>query len=231
MLIEIAGIPIEITKKKIKNMHLRIYPPFGEVKVSAPLHFKDSVIKQFIEEKYSWIKAQRKRMLSKTLPQDVLLQTGESLTFKGQKHLLIIEEQHGPTHVHHNEGFIYCFVPPNSSQSLISNALDLWYKSQMTALLPSLISHWQTIIGVDVAAWGIKKMKTRWGSCNTKTHRIWLNLNLIKKPLSCLEYVLVHELVHLHEASHNRRFYQLMDHFMPLWRDYDYLLEGRRTRK
>jgi predicted metal-dependent hydrolase len=101
----------------------------------------------------------------------------------------------------------------------------------MESLLPGLIARWEQIIGVNVADWGIKKMKTRWGSCNTRARRIWMNLSLIRKPQLCLEYVLVHELVHLLEASHNQRFYALMTQYMPNWREHQLTLEGKRRNK
>lgn len=231
MLLEIAGLSIKITKKRIKNVNLRICPPDGIVKVSVPMHYKEPVIREFITQKYAWIEQQRARIQSHCKEQNPLMRTGIVISFKGEDYSLVLKEHYGPKHVECKDGFIYCFIHHNPTQAEIINLLDCWYKQQMQILLPDLIKHWQSIVGVEVAAWGIKKMKTRWGSCNTRTQRIWLNLNLIRKPMSCLEYVLVHELVHLHEASHNQRFYQLMDHFMPQWRQYDFLLEGKKTRK
>jgi predicted metal-dependent hydrolase len=231
MIIELNGIAIEIIKKPIKNMSLRIYPPDGVVKVSAPLHYKEQVIREFLQQKSSWITKQRNRIKAHLIENDSILGSGSTLFFKGERYLLIVKEHHGPSHIHCHEGYIYCYLSPNPSQEQINSILDRWYKNEMASILPSLIKEWEAIIGVSVTQWGIKKMRTRWGSCNTKVQRICLNLNLIKKPISCLEYVLVHELVHLVEASHNQRFYKLMDRFMPSWRDYDSLLEGRKTRK
>lgn len=230
MIIELDDIPIEILRKPIKNMNLRIYPPDGEVKVSIPLKFSEQLLWQTLEQKKEWIKEQRERIRNRATPADAILETGASIPFMGKNYLLIIEEHHGPTQVRVHNELLYCYAQPNSSQVQRQKIIELWYKRQMEALLPELIQHWQTIIGVHVAQWGIKKMKTRWGSCNIRAARIWLNLNLIKKPQICLEYVLVHELIHLLEPSHNKRFYRLMSTFMPQWRDYEYLLEGRRLR-
>ena len=230
MIIELDGIAIEITRKPIKNMNLRIYPPDGLVKVSAPLKFSERLIRQSLEQKRSWIHEQRERIRSRATPENSLLETGTTLPFMGKDYLLIIEEHEGPTHVLIQDALIHCYTPPNSSQAQRQSILDNWYKRQMEAILPALIQHWETIIGVKVNQWGIKKMKSRWGSCNTQVARICLNINLIKKTQLCLEYVLVHELVHLLEPSHNQRFYRLMSRFMPQWRDYEYLLEGRRVR-
>jgi predicted metal-dependent hydrolase len=231
MIIELNGIAIEIIKKPIKNMCLRIYPPDGTVKVSAPMHYKEQLIREFLQKKSRWIIKQRNRIKEHATINQSILRTGSNLLFKGERYLLVIQEHDDPPHIHLHEGFIYGYFPNNPEQELINRVLDHWYKKEMDSILPSLIKKWELIIGVTVAQWGVKKMSTRWGSCNTRSHRIWLNLNLIKKPLPCLEYVLVHELIHLLEASHNQRFYKLMDHFLPEWRDYDYLLEGKKTRK
>ncbi|HHF7365815.1 TPA: M48 family metallopeptidase [Legionella bozemanae] len=227
MIIEFDGIPIEILRKKIKNMHLRIYPPDGLVKVSAPLRFSEQLIRQSLESKSAWIHQQRERIRNRPVEEDCPFKMGSTVAFQGKKYLLIIEEHHGPTQIKINNELMYCYTQPNSSPAQIQTILERWYKQQMQALLPELIQHWEAVIGVKVAEWGIRKMKTRWGSCNTKAARIWLNLNLIKKSSICLEYVLVHELIHLLEPSHNKRFYGLMSKFMPQWREYEYQLEGR----
>ncbi len=227
MIIEIDGIPIEVVKKPIKNINLRIYPPDGLVKLSAPINISDRFIRQHLLEKSEWIRSQRERIRKNSSFKEELLQTGASIAFKGKNYLLIIEEHHGPCHIEIKDELLHCYTAPGLSQERIKMSIELWYRYEMTMLIPDLIKHWQKIIGVHVAEWGIKKMKTRWGSCNTRARRIWLNLNLIKKPLVCLEYVLVHELVHLLEASHNHRFYALMTQFMPQWREHQYLLEGK----
>ncbi|KTD05895.1 zinc metalloprotease [Legionella gratiana] len=226
-IIEIDGIPIEVIRKKIKNMHLRIYPPDGLVKVSVPLKFSDQLIRQTLQTKGTWIHQQRERIRSRSIIEKGELATGATVAFKGKHYLLIVQEHHGPTHIKINDELMYCYTPPNSSHEQKQRLLDNWYRYQMQIVVPDLIQHWEVIVGVTVSQWGIKKMKTRWGSCNTKAGRIWLNLNLIKKPQICMEYVLVHELVHLLEPSHNKRFYQLMSKFMPEWRQYEFLLEGR----
>lgn len=228
MIIELDGIPIQILRKPVKNMNLRIYPPDGVVKVSAPLKFSERLIRQTLEQKRTWIHEQRERILdNRSAYETNVLQTGASIPFLGKNYLLIIEEHHGPTQIKINDELIHCYIRPDSSQLQRQIILDNWYKRQMESVLPDLIRQWEAVVGVKVAQWGIKKMKTRWGSCNTRAARIWLNLNLMKKPQLCLEYVLVHELVHLLEPNHNKRFHGLMSQFMPQWRDYQYLLEGR----
>ncbi len=227
MIIELDGISIEVLRKPIKNMTLRIYPPDGSVRVSVPLKYSERLIRKTLEEKKSWIYEHRERIRSRAPLENLPLQTGVSVPFMGKNYLLIIEEHHGPNHIQLQDELIHCYIRPGSSHLQIQKLLDSWYKWQMQLLLPKLIAHWEAIIGVKTKQWGIKKMKTRWGSCNPQAARIWLNLSLIKKPQICLEYVLVHELVHLLEPSHNKRFYAFMSQFMPQWREHQYLLEGR----
>lgn len=227
MIIEIDGISIEVSRKNIKNMNLRIYPPDGAIKVSAPLRYSERLIKQHLLEKMDWIRSQQELIRQRSSYKEEVLQTGVTIEFKGNTLLLIVEEHNGPSHIKQNDELIHFYVPHNSNQQQRQMLLDRWYRRELEIIIPSLIKHWEAIIGVHVAEWGIKKMKTRWGSCNTRAHRIWLNLNLIKKHPLCLEYVIVHELVHLHEASHNQRFYALMTQFMPQWREYQIMLEGK----
>ena len=230
MIIELDGIPIEISRKAIKNMNLRIYPPDGLVKVSAPLKLSERLIRQTLEQKKTWIHEQREKIRSRTVPEEPLLQTGATIPFLGKNYLLVLEEHHGPTQIKINDELLHFYTQPNSTSVQRKKALDTWYQREMASLLPDLIRHWEAVVGVKVCAWRIKKMKSRWGSCNTSTACICLNLNLMKKPQVCLEYVLVHELVHLWERGHNQRFYGLMSQFMPQWREYEYLLEGRVVR-
>lgn len=216
--IEMDGIPIEILRKPIKNIHLRIYPPDGRVRVSAPLKVSLHHIYQQIEAKREWLHTQRARLQACPTVQEPLFQNGEQHYFLGQAYTLTLHEHPGETEVTLRGNLLQLSSKPNGSTQQKQMILKQWYQTQMQSLVPGLINKWQPIMGVHVATWGTKTMKTRWGSCNIRTHRIWLNLLLIKKPIQCLEYVLVHEMVHLLEASHNKRFHQLMDHFMPEWR-------------
>ena len=230
MIVDIDGLSIEVTRKAIKSINLRVYPPDGRVRVSMPWYYSEKALRKHLQEKLSWINAQRERIQGSAQALNEVLQTGSAIEFMGKTYLLVINEQHGPSQIQIKDQMLHCYIAPLSSQAKIQAGLEKWYKREMTTLLPDLISHWQAIVGVHVKEWGIKKMKTRWGSCNTRAARIWLNLNLIKKPLICLEYVLVHELVHLLEASHNKRFYALMTEFMPQWREYQQSLEAKGQR-
>lgn len=225
MILEIDGIPIHITRKSIKNLTLRVYPPDGTVKVSAPLKMRDQLIHHYLHQQKIWIHSQRERILNRPQTTVESYQTGSFIDYLGKKYLLILIEHNGPSRIKISDEYIYCYSKPDCSEEKIKQFFDKWYRCEMTALLPQLIKQWENIIGVQITEWGIKKMKTRWGSCNTRARRIWLNLNLMKKPVSCLEYVLVHELIHLLEASHNHRFYAFMTQFLPHWRECERMLK------
>jgi len=147
--------------------------------------------------------------------------SGESHYFLGRRYRLSVTERNGPNRLTLNGTLdLTMQLRPGTDRDKREQLLNAWYRRHMKELLPDLISKWQPIIGVQVAKWGIKKMKTRWGSCNTRDHRVWLNLELAKKSLDCIEYVLVHEMVHLLERNHSERFKALMDQFLPQWRLY-----------
>lgn len=223
--LELGELVIEIRRKPIKNIHLRIYPPDGQVKVSAPQQIPLDTVKKFIETKRDWIYSQRIRCLK--LPSQAVLnfESGEQYLYLGTAHTLKLY-QSVKQKIVIEPGTLHCHFKPDSLQTEKQKFLDNWLRQQMNFLLSPLIAKWQSIIGVQVGSWGVRVMKTRWGSCNPTKKRIWLNLNLIKKNIICMEYVLIHEMVHLLEASHNKRFYAFMDQFLPQWRDIQKLLEA-----
>lgn len=212
------GISIEIIRKPIKNMHFRVYPPHGEIRISAPLKLSLSYIQQQLETKREWLHQHRNRMLEMPPKTTLLMETGEHHYYLGKPYELTVINSPKQMPLMLKDNLLLLYAKPKSPLIEKQAHLKRWYEMQMRSLVPVLIEKWQPIIGVSVASWGTKIMKTRWGSCNVRTRKIWLNLVLIQKPLQCLEYVIVHELVHLLEASHNSRFYQFMDTFMPDWR-------------
>ena len=216
--IDIDGVTIEVLHKPIKHMHLRIYPPDGQVRVSAPLRLSTKHIQRELESKREWLHAQRARLQAQPIANEPTLNSEETHYFLGQAYMLQIIESPDRTHITLNDQTLLMKTSAEANTAEKQEALKRWYQLQMQSLIPALIQKWQPIIGVKVADWGIKPMKTRWGSCNIRTAHICLNLTLIHKPLICMEYVLVHEMIHLLEASHNARFYELMDTFMPDWR-------------
>lgn len=219
--IEVSGIMIDVIRKNIKNMHLSVYPPLGRVRIAVPLTLDDDAIKLFIISKLAWIKRNQRKFENQERQTPRAYLERESYYFEGRRYLLKIIEHNAPAKVElSTKTHIELFVRPNTSQSQREVILNEWYRKQLKTKIPALIAKWQPIIGVTVNDWGVKQMKTKWGTCNISAKRIWLNLELIKKPPQCLEYVVVHEMVHLLERHHNDRFTAYMDQFMPQWKKF-----------
>lgn len=215
----VGGVRVEVVRKDIKNLHLGVYPPKGRVRVAAPLVLSDEAVRLAVVEKLAWIKKHKARFEKQSRQSQREMVNGESHYFLGQRYRLRVHEQAGsPKVALRGVAIIDLFARPGTSSEQREAILLGWYREQLKILLPSLLEKWQAIIGVQASSWGIKKMRTKWGSCSIKVRRIWLNLELAKRPTQCLEYVLVHELVHLLERHHNERFMALMDQFMPHWR-------------
>lgn len=225
MLIE--GIKILVIKKSVKNLYLRISHKSGEVRVSAPRFMPESNIQNFVASKMPWIKAHIEKLKDqiKEAPKQYI--SGEEHLFQGEKYLLNIIESDSKTRVKmREEAFIDLYIKPGTTFEQKEKAMLTWYRDELGKCIPDLIAKWEPIMGVQVNDWRIKKMKTRWGTCNTRDKRIWINLELAQKPLSALEYLVVHELVHLLEGSHNARFKAFMDQFLPDWKERRSLLNG-----
>lgn len=215
----IRNIPIQILRKPIKNFHLAVYPPDGRVRVAAPLHFSEDNIRLAIISKLSWIQKQQAKFAAQPRQPKREMISGENHYVFGDPYQLQVIERQGRHEVAiANPNTLQLFVNPGTSTQNRAVVLTEWYREQLKARIPDLLNQWQPIIGQQVADWGIKRMKTKWGSCNIRDRRIWLNLELAKKPTECLEYVLVHELVHLWERYHNQRFHAYMDQYLPQWR-------------
>jgi predicted metal-dependent hydrolase len=217
--ISIRGLPVEVVRKSIKNLHLGVYPPHGRVRVAAPLAVSDEAVRLAVIGKLGWIKRQRARFEDQPRQSKREMVSGESHYFLGQRYRLNVVVQGGPGHVAiRNKRRIDLFVREGSDTAQRERVLHAWYRQHLKALIPPLIERWEATMGVKVAEWGVKQMKTKWGACNVEARRIWLNLELAKKPVQCLEYIIVHEMAHLLERHHNDRFTKLMDSLMPQWR-------------
>ncbi len=214
----VSGINVDIVRKDIKNLHLGVYPPVGRVRVAAPLHINDEAVRLFIISRLTWIKHQQAKFESQERQSAREFVTGESHYYQGRRYLLDVTYHSGPPAVSlRNNSIMDLRVRPGSIPAERERVLLAWYRRQLKTQIPSLIAKWEPILGVTVASWGVRHMKTRWGTCNIAARRIWLNLELVKKPASCLEYIIVHEMVHLLERHHNERFTALMNRFLPLW--------------
>lgn len=218
---------MEVVRKAIKNLHLGVYPPNGRVRVAAPLTVSDDAVRLAVIDKLGWIRRQRAKFEQQPRQSQREMVAGESHYFLGRRYRLRIVEHDGAGKVViRNTSLIDLHVRPGSSVEQREAILLRWHREQLKSLLPSLLEKWQPQIGVTVAHWGIKKMKTKWGSCSIDARRIWLNLELAKKPLQCLEFIVVHELVHLLERHHNERFTALMDSHLPQWQLYRAMLRA-----
>ncbi|MDK2834555.1 MAG: hypothetical protein PWP63_1642 [Methanolobus sp.] len=219
--INVNGIVVDVVRKNIKNLHLGVYPPEGKVRVAAPLRVDDEAVRLAVISKFSWIRRQQGKFHTQERQSAREYVSRESHYYLGRRYLLNIVYHNGPGKVVvRNKRMIDLFVREDVDEAQREKILMEWYRKELKKLIPPLIEKWEQIIGVKVNAWGIKRMKTKWGSCNPEAGRVWLNLELIKKSSHCLEYILVHEMVHLLERKHNDHFKDLMDSAMPHWRLY-----------
>ena len=210
---------MEVVRKDIKNLHLSVYPPDGRVRVAVPLHLDDDIVKIAIISRQKWIHRQQAKFEQQDRQSRREFATGESHYFAGRRYRLDVTESDGRPSVHvRNNRTLDLRVRPGADRDAREAVLLRWYRSRMREQIPKLITKWEPKIGVTVAEWRIRRMKTRWGTCNSEARRIWLNLELVKKQASCLEYVMVHEMVHLIERGHTERFWELMNNIMPQWR-------------
>lgn len=216
----LGEIDIEVEFKDIKNIHLSVHPPNGRVRIAAPTRMELDTIRVYAISKLVWIRKQRSKIIGQERepPRDFL--NKESHYYKGKRYLMKIVEVDVPPKVVLKHSTMLLYVRPNASKEKMKAILYEWYRLQLKNILPEIIEKWEDKLNVKVEEFGIKKMRTKWGTCNRDAKRIWLNLELAKKPLEHLEYVVVHEMVHLLERRHNERFSAYMDKFLPKWRFY-----------
>lgn len=218
--IELGDITVDVVLKDIKNIHLSVYPPAGRVKISAPLRMDIDTIRVFAISKLGWIKQQQKKFQEqeRETPREYLER--ESHYVWGKRYLLkIIEVNEAPSvELKHNKMILR--VRPGSDEKKKQEIIDAWYRDQIKKAVPPLITKWEQLLGIKVERFYVRRMKTRWGSCNHQAFSIRFNTDLVKKPKECLEYIVVHEMAHLREPTHNSRFVTLMDQFMPNWQFY-----------
>ena len=228
--LQLGNIIVDVVQKDIKNIHLSVYPPTGRVRISAPFRMNLDTIRVFAISKLSWIKKQQTKLRTqeREAPREFL--NRESHYFNGKRYLLKVIEQDAAPRVELKHSKIELYIRPQTTKEKRKSILDEWYRNQLKASLPALIVKWGRKMNVMVNEFGIKKMKTKWGTCSREAKRLWLNLELAKKPGECLEYIVVHEMVHLLERNHNDRFISLMNELMPKWRFYKEELNRRPLR-
>ena len=219
--IQVLDLTIDVVKKDIKNMHLAVYPPTGRIRIASPKDLNDEAIRLFAISKIRWIKKHQKNFYEQLRESPREYINGESHYFNGTRYLLKVIDRYGKHEVKiKSKKYLELYVSPKATIKSKEIVFTEWYRRHLKMVLPKLIKKWETKIGVKSNDWKIKKMRTKWGSCNTEKKNILLNLELAKKPQHCLEYVIVHELIHLLERNHNDNFKALLDKFMPNWKTY-----------
>ena len=222
--IELGDLTVDVIFKDIKNVHLSVHPPNGRVRISAPSHMSADTVRVFAISKLDWIRQQQKKLQlqERETPREYL--DRESHYFWGKRYLLDVVEENARPEVELKHGKMILRVRPGTDESKRQAIVEEWYRAQLKQAVTPLITKWELLMGVKVERLFVQRMKTKWGSCNSKSRNIRLNTDLAKKPHECLEYILVHEMVHLLEPTHNARFVSLMDRFMPKWQFYREML-------
>lgn len=218
--IKLGEITADVVTKDIKNVHLSVYPPNGHVRISAPIRMSLDNVRAYAVTKLEWIKAQQVKLRSqeRVMPRDYV--SGESHFLWGKRYLLKVVEAEAPPLVTLRGRTLELRVRPGTTVERRGEIIEAWLRSQLKAAIPSIIQKWQPKLRVEVRQFHVQRMKTKWGSCSPDRHAIRLNTELAKKPIECLEYIVVHEMVHLLEPTHNARFVALMNEHMPKWKFY-----------
>lgn len=213
----IGPVEIEVTFKAIKNLHLSVHPPYGKVTIASPNFYDLEKIRIYAATKLGWIKREQKKIRNQEREEPKLMITQESHQFFGQRYLLkVIEAGRSKLVLKHNTIELYAL--PEATLEQKQRTLYNWYKKELEGKIGNLIFEYATIMNITDINFGIRKMKTKWGSCNIEKRMLWFNIELAKKPINCVEYIVVHEMVHLLERNHNKNFIILMDKFLPNWR-------------
>lgn len=218
----VADLDIEVVQKDIKNIHLAVYPPLGRVRIAAPSEVNSETLRLFIISKLPWIRKQQRKFTAQNRQTPRLFVNRESHYFLGRKYLLRVHETDHPYRypkvVLKTKTYIDLFVRESSTVEQKANLMKEWHRAELKNILEELIPKWEAILGVTAVRFAIKSMKTKWGSCNTENKTLLFNLELAKKPHSCIEYVVAHELVHLIERHHNDKFKAILDKYLPNWK-------------
>jgi len=214
----VSGIAVQIVRKDIKNLHLAVYPPNGHVRVAVPEHVTDENVRLAVISKLSWIRKQQRDFNNQQRQSKRLFVSGECHYVFGRAYHFEFIKHTGKHEIkQYQSGKLKMFVRKNTSIENKQKLIDAWYRSELKNKIIELVEKWQPRIGKQVEDFSIRKMKTKWGSCNSATKTIILNSELAKKPLNCLEYIFVHEMIHLHERNHNQRFKELLEKHLPNW--------------
>jgi predicted metal-dependent hydrolase len=229
--IKLGDIAVEVVLKDIKNVHLSVYPPTGRVRISAPRRMNIDTLRVFAISKLDWIRQQQTKLREQEREGSRDYVDRESHYVWGRRYLLMVSENDQPPSIELKHRRMLLQVRPQTEENKREALVEEWYREQLKKAVPPLLARWQPLLGVTVERFFVQRMKTKWGSCNHKARTIRLNTELAKKPVECLEYILVHELVHLLEPTHNSRFVVFMDRFMPKWQFHRQVLNRLPVRK
>ncbi|MDR3048658.1 MAG: M48 family metallopeptidase [Elusimicrobiota bacterium] len=218
-ILTINNIPIDAEWKKIKNIHLSIYPPAGRAHVSAPIWMSEDSVRLFLITKLNWLKKKAGEVLSQPRQTKREFVSGENHYYKGRRYIMRVIYRNQPPKIEIDGlNHINLYIRQTASAVQKAQALQEWYRRELKIILEPFVKKWESLMNVKASRWEVKRMKTLWGSCNVGKARILFNLELIKKPIHCIEYVVVHELAHLLENRHNSRFKSILDANLPNWR-------------
>jgi len=218
--LQLGDLTVDVVYKDIKNVHLSVYPPNGRVRIAAPSRMSPETIRGFAAVKLPWIREQQRKLREQERETNREYLDRESHYVFGKRYLLRIIQENVPPNVERKHQHLVLTVRPSTSEGARQAILDEWYRNLLRESAAPLIAKWEAQLGVKVHRVFVQQMKTKWGSCNYRRGSIRLNTELAKKPRECLEYLIVHELVHLLEPTHNARFVSLMDRFIPCWQFY-----------
>jgi predicted metal-dependent hydrolase len=225
-LLAVGEFQVTVVRKAIRRMNLRVCAPDGHLRVAAPLGTPDEAVRRLVLDNLAWVQRHQERLKGVEAPVAPELENGQMVWFLGRPYQLQLFEHLGAPSVALRGLTLEMLLRPGASLARRRALLRDWYRQQLETLVPPLLAQWQATLGVRLKDWGLKTMRTRWGSCGPEIRRIWLNLDLARKPLPCLEYVIVHELNHLRHRNHDARFSAAMDEALPDWRDRKALLNS-----
>jgi predicted metal-dependent hydrolase len=215
----VAGIEVELVQKNIKNLHLAVYPPHGRVRLAAPLDVNKKTLELYLISKLPWIRRQQRLFSKQNREPQRQYVTRESHYFLGKRYLLRVHDTDAPACIKlKTKTYIDMHVPANSSVDYRKELLSEWYRHELYKIVDEMLPRWEKKLGVKPNRITVRNMKTKWGSCNTDTGNILLNLELVKKPMQHIEYVLVHEMAHLIERKHNDTFAAIVEKHIPKWK-------------
>jgi predicted metal-dependent hydrolase len=217
--IHLGEIAIAVTRKKIKHVHLSVYPPAGRVTLVAPAGTRLEVARAYAVSRLGWIREQQTKLRAQARETTRQFIERESHYLWGRRYLLSIREQEAKPSVRLTHRWLTLTVRPGTSRAKRQAIMHEWHKSLLHDVVPALIRRWQPKLGVEVAGYFLQRMKTKWGSCNHRARHIRLNTELVKKPKDLLEYVVVHEMLHLIAPTHSEQFLTLMTRHYPSWRE------------